>query len=82
MLRSIVSKALFPTLEKDLANSLKKEVRVMDDIMGSMLAPQVHSYQSASATTTGAFGASIARSSPERLVRVARPVKTNGLFHE
>ena len=49
--------------------------------MGCMLAPQVHSYQAA--TTGGAFGASSARSAPQRLIRVARPIKKdNGLFHE
>ena len=53
----------------------------MDNIMGSMLAPQVHSYQAAS-SVGGAFGASGSRSAPQRLVRVARPCKTNGLFHE
>lgn len=81
MLRSFISKTIFPNFERDLAKTLQKEVKTMDDAMGCMLAPQVHSYQAA--TTGGAFGASSARSAPQRLIRVARPIKKdNGLFHE
>jgi len=80
MLRSIVSRAIMPNFEKDLARSLTKEVQGMDDIMGSMIAPQVFSYQGQ--RSTGAFTASSARSAPVKLVRVARQAKNEGLFHE
>lgn len=81
MLRAFLAKSIFPNFERDLAKSLQKEVKVMDDAISCMLAPQVHSYQVGA--TRGAFGASTARSAPERFVRVARPVKKeNGLFHE
>ena len=81
--RSFLARTFFPSLEKELSKSLDKEIKLMDNIMGPMLAPQVHSYQAASSSNVGgAFGASSARSSPQRLVRVARPVKHTGLFHD
>eukprot|EP00978_Attheya_sp_CCMP212_P005165 scaffold11448_cov44-Attheya_sp.AAC.1 len=80
VLRQILSRAIFPTLEKDLSRTIHKEVSAMEDVL--MMAPQVFSYQG-QAGATGAFGRTGQRlSSNQRLVRVEQPIRQVGLFQE
>merc|ERR1712154_619102 len=83
---SFVSRTIMPSLDRDLARSLTKEVQNMEDIMGCMIAPQVFSYQKSSVATGGAFVGSAARGSPAdtlvKFKRVDYPIDNGGLFHE
>mmetsp|Transcript_1260 Transcript_1260/g.1923 ORF Transcript_1260/g.1923 Transcript_1260/m.1923 type:complete len:89 (-) Transcript_1260:160-426(-) len=88
MLRHI-SKAIFPTLEKDLSASLSKQVSVMEDLM--LMAPRVFSYQhkTSGSATVGAFGRTVSRQTQKEVkgdaglfVKVERKVVPRGLFHD
>ena len=80
MVFSFISRALFPSIEKDLARSIGKEVKNMH-MEGCLLAPQAFTYERK--VVGGAFGRSSVRGTPvTKLVRVDRPVQNNGLFHD
>ena len=79
--RQILSKSIFPTLEKDLSKALGKEVKTMDTMLGCHLAPQVYAYEQ---PAHGAFSGSAPRSAPRsapHVVRVDYPAPTKGLFN-
>jgi hypothetical protein len=86
-----LSKAILPTLEKDLSSSLSKQLSAMDDLM--LIAPRVFSYQNSqtagsTAATAGAFGRTALRQQQQKgstmkkrsFVRVEKPVQRKGLF--
>jgi hypothetical protein len=75
--RQILSKAIFPTFEKDLVKTLGKEVKSMDTMLGCHLAPQVYAYEQ---PAHGAFSGSAPRNAPH-VVRVNYPAPTKGIFH-
>eukprot|EP00560_Eucampia_antarctica_P001168 CAMPEP_0197832614 /NCGR_PEP_ID=MMETSP1437-20131217/15307_1 /TAXON_ID=49252 ORGANISM="Eucampia antarctica, Strain CCMP1452" /NCGR_SAMPLE_ID=MMETSP1437 /ASSEMBLY_ACC=CAM_ASM_001096 /LENGTH=81 /DNA_ID=CAMNT_0043436067 /DNA_START=80 /DNA_END=325 /DNA_ORIENTATION=+ len=78
--RQIISKAIFPTLERDLSRSVGKEVGAMDEFL--FLSPSVYSFQ-AKKSLGGAFGRTASPEAPStEFVRVEKPVVTRGLFHE
>ena len=80
MMRKHICRLILPSIERNLVKNLHEEIKALDHAMSCMLAPRVHSYQAA--RINGAFGASFARRFPQRLVRVARPMKQeNGLFY-
>ena len=79
MVFSFISRALFPSIEKDLTRAIGKEVKNMH-LEGCMLAPQAFTYERA-VVSGGSFGRSPTREAAvTKLVRVDRPVKNNGLF--
>eukprot|EP00590_Aulacoseira_subarctica_P012114 CAMPEP_0172414020 /NCGR_PEP_ID=MMETSP1064-20121228/638_1 /TAXON_ID=202472 /ORGANISM="Aulacoseira subarctica , Strain CCAP 1002/5" /LENGTH=89 /DNA_ID=CAMNT_0013150481 /DNA_START=106 /DNA_END=375 /DNA_ORIENTATION=+ len=85
MIRQALSRA-FPSMEREMANSVGKELRAMDEF-ATCMKPEVYSYLSLSAAgyssaAGGAFGRSGAIQAPAKLVRVTRPVESRGLFHE
>lgn len=75
--RQILSKSIFPTLEKDLSKALGKEVKTMDTMLGCHLAPQVYAYEQ---PAHGAFSGSAPRSAPH-VVRINYPAPVKGLFN-
>lgn len=77
MFRQIVSRAILPSLEKDLSKTLSKEVAAMDGMLGPMLPSQVFGYQQHA--MRGAFSGSAPRSAP-RVERVNYPAPAKGLF--
>eukprot|EP00568_Trieres_chinensis_P010548 CAMPEP_0183307922 /NCGR_PEP_ID=MMETSP0160_2-20130417/19639_1 /TAXON_ID=2839 ORGANISM="Odontella Sinensis, Strain Grunow 1884" /NCGR_SAMPLE_ID=MMETSP0160_2 /ASSEMBLY_ACC=CAM_ASM_000250 /LENGTH=82 /DNA_ID=CAMNT_0025471643 /DNA_START=68 /DNA_END=316 /DNA_ORIENTATION=- len=80
-LRQILSKAFFPSLERDMQRAVGKEVIAMEDT--SCMAPSVYSYVRESGPAVGgAFGRTARREAPVKLVRVEKPVQTRGLFFE
>lgn len=81
LIRQIITKAIFPTLEKDLSSSVAKEVAAMDHSFCMLASPRAFSYKRA-AGTGGAFGGTVRREAPAKFVRVEKPVSTMGLFHE
>ena len=80
MVFSIISRVLFPSIEKDLTRAIGKEVKNMH-LEGCMLAPQAFTYERA--VIGGPFGRSSMREAPvAKLIRVDRPIKNSGLFHD
>lgn len=80
-----ITKAILPTLEKDLSSSLNKQISAMDDLM--LMAPRVFSYQNSSSGSStaaaGAFGRTMSRQQQQRsLVKIEKSVERKGLFHE
>lgn len=81
-LRQILSKAVMPSLEKELNRSVAKEVAAMDDLLCSM-APQVFGYAPKSSTAAGAFAGTALRKSPAvRMEKVHFKAPQPGLFRE
>jgi len=79
-LRQIISKAIFPTLERDLSRTVGKEVSAMDDLL--FVSPSIYSFQPKK-SLGGAFGRTASAEAPTKeFVRVEKPVVTRGLFHE
>lgn len=76
-----ISKAIFPTLEKDLSASMSKSVNSMEDLM--LMAPRVYSYQKASGVA-GAFGRTMEVQSQNKasnvFVKVEKKVVPRGMF--
>ena len=76
-----ISKAIFPTLEKDLSASMSKSVNSMQDLM--LMAPRVYSYQKASGAA-GAFGRTMNVQSQNKandvFVKVEKKVVPRGFF--
>lgn len=77
MFRQLISRAVLPSLEKDLSKTLSKEVAAMDGMLGPMLPSQVFGYQQHA--VRGAFAGSAPRSAP-RVERVHYPAPAKGLF--
>ena len=96
MLRSILSRAVLPSLEKEISASVGKEISAMEE--NFCLAPRVFSYMregggtSSTAAGSGAFGVTARAEAPSssssatadatsaRFVRVEREATTRGLF--
>jgi hypothetical protein len=76
-LRQIISRAILPSLEKDLSRTLGKEVAAIDGMLGPELPSQVFGYQANSGR--GAFAGSAPCSAP-RVERVHYPAPAKGLF--
>mmetsp|Transcript_8754 Transcript_8754/g.19644 ORF Transcript_8754/g.19644 Transcript_8754/m.19644 type:complete len:90 (+) Transcript_8754:109-378(+) len=86
--RQLISKMVFPNMEKELSRTVGKEVAKMECVHASM-APQVYGYRSKISSLGGAFGSTVAprqqhaASHQSLLQRVDIPFKPNqGLFHE
>jgi len=82
-----ITKAILPNLERDLTNSVHKQVSAMDDLM--LMAPRVFRYQNSAmdsgsaAAGAGAFGRTALRQQASvKLVRVEKRVAPKGLFFE
>mmetsp|Transcript_13605 Transcript_13605/g.29592 ORF Transcript_13605/g.29592 Transcript_13605/m.29592 type:complete len:86 (-) Transcript_13605:245-502(-) len=85
MMRQLLSKLVFPSLETDLARTVGREVAKMD----CNFAPQVYGYRPKVSSLGGAFGSTVSprqqvvQSNDVLLKRVDIPFKANqGLFHE
>jgi hypothetical protein len=77
-LRRLVSKAIFPTLERDLSASIGQEMAAVDEMLNNMLAPQVFGYDKPS---SGAIRGTTPLHSPG-MIKVTYPSKPQGLFDE
>ena len=81
MLGQIISKAFLPNFEKELTRVVGKEVRMMQKDLCPLQSANVFSYRSTSGAS-GAFCRTAAAEAPAaRVVRVEKPVTSNGLFH-
>ena len=83
----LISKALIPNLEQDMAQIMKKEVDSVAPLLNSMLRPQCYGFASCSqGASTGAIHASGLRaasssaSTSSRVVKMDLPFKQRGLF--
>ncbi|GKZ00095.1 hypothetical protein MPSEU_000962900 [Mayamaea pseudoterrestris] len=76
--RQIVSKLVFPTLERDLSRSMATEMSTASEMVENMLAPSLV-YGYATAKSSGAFQASGAR---HEFVKVHYPITKEGLFQD
>jgi hypothetical protein len=74
-----LSKVLVPGLERDLSKAIGKEMSSAHAKLDCMVAPAVHAFQEASATS-GAFNQTIKASSPVRMIKVEFPIPGRGLF--
>jgi hypothetical protein len=84
MIRQL-SKAIFPTLERDLSSSINKQVATIDDLM--LMAPRVFSYQNkaSGSATVGAFGRTVQRRTGQKsdiFIKVEKKIVSKGLFHD
>eukprot|EP00542_Grammatophora_oceanica_P013859 CAMPEP_0194029294 /NCGR_PEP_ID=MMETSP0009_2-20130614/3059_1 /TAXON_ID=210454 /ORGANISM="Grammatophora oceanica, Strain CCMP 410" /LENGTH=80 /DNA_ID=CAMNT_0038668917 /DNA_START=86 /DNA_END=328 /DNA_ORIENTATION=- len=74
-LRQIISKAVFPTLERDLHRSLGSELANAGDMVANFLSPQVYGYKSQT-PAGGAFGAT------QKVQKVHYSVEQQGMFQD
>lgn len=60
-LRQLISKALLPNLERDLSQSITKQMSLASDMVDTFLSPQAHAHSSANGafSKTGTFQAPI-----------------------
>lgn len=77
-LRRLVSRVIFPTIERDLSASIGREMEAVDGMLNNMLAPQVFGYDK---PTSGAIRGTTPLHSPG-MIKVTYPVKPQGLFDE
>ena len=76
--RQTISKLLLPNLERDLTNTLNRQLVAAHNMADCFLSPSVYAYQ-ARAAGSGAFNATAAPQ--KRLVKVHYPLPTaRGLF--
>lgn len=78
-LRQAITKAIMPSLDRELNKAIGQELSSMSHMVDNMLAPSVFGYDKP-AVASGAFAGTAPRKAPERLVRVNYPTKTQGLF--
>ena len=80
--RKIISRFLFPNLEKELSQSINHEINAMN-AMNTHVGLEIYTFQAKSPSgSTCAFSASTAVQSPAQLEKVTQVVESCGLFHK